>query len=277
MDNKLVLKSISRLDLCVDFQCFENNYHPRDLIADLLSSKILYNCNSDFSLHGHTRNVAQFDSMSFGSRASNYYVTMYNKSQEMRSVKTKNYIEKLWKNNNFDMSKDTWRVEIAINNSKSCLVDGETGEAFVLNYDNLKDKGILKNYFQLLINHKFAFKINSNQKNKSRMDDVKLFNFPNFIIRSFLLCYKRDTNRSNKVFVTSLVNYIISLPSHRKNIINEYKCLLLHYITEHNLFHYYKKRFSSELPLGTLSYNHKVIYAAPDSYADDFLETCFLA
>lgn len=256
---KLTNISISRFDLCCDFQEFINNYEVDRFMKDLINSKILYNCRSQFKVCGVSSDFQTIHSLSFGSRSSYIYVTLYDKTKEMRDVAVKNYIQKQWFVNNFDMSKPVWRLEFSINQNSEQLVNESSGDIFNITLDFISKQFNLFHLFKILVNKKFSFKKNENKTNKSRNSNVKLFDTESEKHSIVRLDLHRNITRSNKIHVNRSVKYILSLSpmQHHMKLLNV-KCLF-HYLSVHNMFDFFEKNYKDLCLFNQLSESDKII------------------
>lgn len=109
------VQSISRVDICADFNYFQNGLHPNHLIKGFAAEKYLKIGQPRFTLHGTTdRGYNCYNSVLFGSKNSNIYTRFYCKSLEMKEVKQKNWIVDCWKDLGLDLEREVWRVEFAV-------------------------------------------------------------------------------------------------------------------------------------------------------------------
>ena len=93
----------------------------------------------------------------------------------MNSVKWKPWIAQKWQQSNFDMNKDTWRLEVSIKSSNKLIVNTDTGEANILNsLDVLKDN-YTRLYYGAFRDKYFTFVIKDTQVKKNRMTKLPLF------------------------------------------------------------------------------------------------------
>lgn len=206
----LTPKGITRLDLAIDFVRFDyRNTLPEDFIKRFLSGRYLklgemrkYKLMGQQNEKNHT-----FDYLRFGSNTSPISVYMYNKSKEMREVRMKPYISDQWhKDGLSDTESDIWRLEITLKGNRMRMIDKQTAEIINVTIDKLyKDNTILERLFNAILSKYFRFKLNDGKANKSRMNDIILFDdiyhCPDDIV---IDRDKKDHTRSDKIFVRKM-------------------------------------------------------------------------
>ena len=116
------LKSISRIDICMDFQRFDNGLLPQTLIKKFLSSEYYKLGASKFTTIGNQKEAVEYDYIRFGSGKSSYSVYLYNKTKELKEVKDKPYIRESWEKAGFNNSEDVWRLEFSIRSDAKHLI-----------------------------------------------------------------------------------------------------------------------------------------------------------
>lgn len=204
-------KSLSRIDICYDSNYLANGYTHRQLIVDLFDKKILKNnlskVNWNLAGVGSAPDPSRMNSLKWGSTSSSVSVKMYNKTLEMKEVKTKPYIIQSWAVNGIDTEQDVWRVEISIKSDSTTTVRTDTGEIWRLSADSLRVQQLTEEVFHAYAAKYFAFKVNSGGKNKTRMKDLVLFEKSDKpTLRPIRITNESDSNRSDKVFLKKLLN-----------------------------------------------------------------------
>lgn len=118
--------SLSRLDVCADFNLFANGVHPLEFIRRYFAAptsevpSYLRHSSNRYRVHGQ-KNVyedgkapeIQHQTLSFGTRESAVQTNLYNKSEELRTH-DKPYIRAAWVGAGLNPS-DVWRVEFSLN------------------------------------------------------------------------------------------------------------------------------------------------------------------
>lgn len=205
--NKISIKSITRLDIALDFQKFENGLLPQLLIDRFLKCKYLKIGRGKFNVIGEQKFAQVFDYLRFGTKTSDLNVYLYNKSKELKQVKDKIYIREMWKKVKFDEKFDVWRLEISMK-AKACeVVDTVSGEVFKIKYQHLMNEKMLQNIYYSMLNKHFRFVINDNQLNKSRMQKVELFSNSNYTLKPIYLPKEHSFEYKDKLFVKYLYQY----------------------------------------------------------------------
>lgn len=204
---KIKVLNISRIDICADFNMFQDFVNPHDFIKYFVSGAILKNGRCDFTLSGEHANSNVYNYFRVGKKTSDVIVYMYNKSKEMRDVKFKHYIYDKWVKNGLDVKRDVWRLEVSINGRGRQFIDKDTGEIKEIDLNSIyRPEGVVE-IFHTFINHYFNFKWNNNTKNKSRMKDVILFNVSASRILTTPLPKFKDTMKADKVMCKALYQY----------------------------------------------------------------------
>lgn len=133
------VESISRVDLCLDFQYFENGQRPPEFIADIMQEKkwkvgkakwsVLGQDNYEATVHpyiiskgsrkgqqayyvtntfkviGDANAEGRFTYMRWGAQSSEVNVYLYDKVKELREQHLKKYIVDSWRANGFEIDK----------------------------------------------------------------------------------------------------------------------------------------------------------------------------
>lgn len=199
-------KSISRIDICCDFESFDNNLHPEALMKGFLNNKYLKMGQSKYSLEGQQGNGQQFSYLRFGKRENEVSSYLYNKSKELKEVKDKPYIRDQWDQCGIGQNKDVWRLEVSLRTTQLRTIVQSTGEILRLDLDFITTKGVLENIYNAVILKYFHFKINDNQKQKRRMKDLVLFKGISTTLEMKIINDKPQTNRMDKIVVKKIAN-----------------------------------------------------------------------
>ena len=199
--------SISRLDICADFEKFNNNLEPKKLIKNFMTEKYLRNGRGKYTIIGNQKNVQDVEYLRFGSKSSAVNVYLYNKSIEMEDVKHKAHIAELWKQNDIGKDKQVWRLEVSLKSEAMTYVDDDSGEYFKLNLEHLKDNKFIKKLYYSLIQKYFEFRKNDGTKNKSRMKKVDLFDQDKMTYKRIKITNEPDYTRRDKVLLKNMYLY----------------------------------------------------------------------
>lgn len=218
-DLRIYFRSITRLDISVDFQKFSNGGDPEMFIRDFLGGKLIKKGRSvKYKTQGGTPTMSEkqerkkmtHDYLSFGLESSEVQSKIYNKSQEMRDVKVKNWIVENWQRNGWDESQgDVWRLEFSLKNrdKKRKEENKQTGEVHEYNMktlDLLQPEVYTKIWFKML-KDKFAFYIDEGKERKDRNEQVILFDQIQTNIVTMPVSKKKETGRSQKIFAKKLM------------------------------------------------------------------------
>lgn len=124
-----VYKSIARIDICLDFNVFDNGWTPQRFINAYMRSNISKVNQTNVSCHGSDNwDGRSFNSLKWGAVTSPISTKLYNKTLEMKQGEDKSYIRQWWQCGGdfvgmaikpdevtgLDMTKDVWRLEFSI-------------------------------------------------------------------------------------------------------------------------------------------------------------------
>lgn len=203
--------SISRLDICLDFNQFKTGLSPRSLIDRFMSGKLYPVSKCDYTVSGRFANGCNHEYLRIGSRKSDIVARLYNKTAEMNSVRFKHYISDSWKATGVDTSRDVWRLEFQLSGKSKEFLDVLTGVVYRVNKDLLYDYKSMKSLFALLCYKYFRFKIPSGDSNKSRWKDFELFDFETVKARKLVKTTAIDSTRSLRIFSARLARFCMEL------------------------------------------------------------------
>lgn len=129
MTYDFVYKSIARIDICLDFNVFDNGWTPQRFINSYMRSNISKVNQTNVSCHGSDNwDGRSFNSLKWGAVTSPISTKLYNKTLEMKQGEDKSYIRQWWQCGGdfvgmaikpdevtgLDMTKDVWRLEFSI-------------------------------------------------------------------------------------------------------------------------------------------------------------------
>jgi hypothetical protein len=265
---KLTLKSITRIDVCIDFQEFHNHRKPENLIKYFLSGQLLKKGKSQFQVNGKqevkipikeksnyiresknniyikldevqalgkNHHQVNLQYLKFGGQNSNIKYYLYNKTQEMQQKTDKPWIRQVHKIAEFEESEDVWRIEFSITNSNANLTDCETGEIIHLkNLECLKRQNIVALFWSLFSKYFVFLKVGSDS-NKSRMKQIKLLDKPDMIRLFQWDVPKTKSDRADKIFIKKLHEHYDELRRLRPQLAESNDAIKKQYIEERNL------------------------------------------
>lgn len=238
--------SISRLDLCCDFQHFTNMLDPRVFIQRYLaegplSDGIQYIRKGSNMYHVTGRKRKTFISESgevdadrsqnrpeyirFGSHKSGVSVYLYNKTLELYEKHHKPYIREMWVKNGIieDETKPVWRLEISVK-SKGMSVEDKSSSQVVkslglrnirqLGLSDFVDQATIANVFWAYANKYWVFRQVTKVKYVKDMPIVPLFDVqlePTIMPRDMSLSL--DTGRAEMLAGRTLQRIADECPS----------------------------------------------------------------
>lgn len=204
-ETKLIFKSITRADIARDFLRFADETHPQEFIRKFFTGEILKNGRGKFQAIGEQKTRTVYEYLKFGSPTTGRHIYLYNKSNELREVKEKHHIRDFWKLNNLATGADVWRIEFSFKGSKNKIIDQLSGLLEKIKLEDLFNFVKLYEILNTAINQLFSFKSNDGTKNKTRMDDIKLFEEPDKTRKLISLPDQTDTTRSQRIMLKSMI------------------------------------------------------------------------
>lgn len=196
--------SLSRLDLAMDFHCFENGLAPQDFIKRFMGGKYSLVSKAKFAVYGEADGKNSFESLTIGSRQSPCRVYLYNKTKELNEVAYKSWIVNAWEKAGLDKSRDVWRLEVSIKHDGMKLVEVDSGDVFGFDWKDVKDRFAMCKVYESLVSRYFRFVPYSESKNRYRLPVLKLFGWTGLTLRRYRDVPKVKTNRSDKIFAAKL-------------------------------------------------------------------------
>lgn len=259
----LTFVSISRMDICCDFQHFAEDLDPRLFIQRYLAEGPLndgvqyirkgsnkyfvigrkrrkYVDNSGLVDNDRTQN--QPENLRFGSHQSGVSAYLYNKSLELFEKHHKPYIRRLWEENGIieDESKPVWRLEFSVK-SKSMTVENKSSSQIcktlglrdlrALNISDFATPGSVENIFWAYCNKFWVFRQLTEAKYIKDMPIVHLFDVdiePTIIPRDMSLAL--DSGRSEMLAgrtLQKIADECTSLDTDQKHILYRASLILV--------------------------------------------------
>lgn len=242
------IKSISRLDIAMDINYFDNGEHPQSLIRRFMSDEIWYLFSKKFTCIGKQNQKQTYQYLRFGSAASSYSIYLYNKSLELREQKDKPYIRDIWENVGLN-TKDVWRLEVSLKTdakaimqyddkiikSGSNYVNGITGEVLDkekdiyispkgkvyqierITIDSISSAESIEALYMKLISRLFIFREKIKGKKKKDCPNIEYVNKNRKYInyRPCRITYATTSGRTEKV----VMNYLDKLVSENEELL----------------------------------------------------------
>lgn len=233
-DFRLSVKGISRLDLCADFLRFIDYADVQDFIRDFLAVKIWkigqakYKCAGkaakaptlphykrkskrtkdtdpeSFKVIGKQSARHNFQYLRFGSHVSDVSAYLYNKTQEFKDVKRKNYIEEMWSHSGIDPNQTVWRLEFSVKGNGIKFIDNTSGEFFQKTLDMALDPVLREQLYNALFLKYWIFRYNDGQIRKDRMKPVHMLDINASIYEPRAIDCSDETSRENKRMITAI-------------------------------------------------------------------------
>lgn len=218
-DCNIEFLNISRLDLCADFNHFDAYPNMQDFFHDFLTLKLLkigaakYKVCADattsqkheyFKMIGLQSSQHTYQYLRFGSKVSKVSAYLYNKTQEFRDVKRKNYIAEAWAANQIDESQEVWRLEFSLKGDGIKFVNQETGEWQTKNLEMVLDPVQRTQLYNALYLKYWCFRVNDGQVRKDRMQTAKLLPIESSILQPVVIEGTAVTSREQKRMISAI-------------------------------------------------------------------------
>lgn len=211
--------SISRLDLCADFNHFVAYPDMQDFFQDFLTLKILKIGAAKYKVCANAMNTQQheyfkmiglqssqhtYQYLRFGSKVSKVSAYLYNKTQEFRDVKRKNYIAEAWKANGIEEEKEVWRLEFSLKGDGIKFINSVTGECLQKDLDMVLNIERRVQLYNALYLKYWQFRINDGQQRKDRMKNADLLPITNSILLPIVIQGSDVTDREQKRMISAV-------------------------------------------------------------------------
>lgn len=212
-DNNFVFQSISRIDICADFNDFAT-MSPLALIEGFAAKNLRHvgrGVGALYFNHGveHNRLTGERDygvrytGLSFGTHSSDARVYLYNKSFELLTQGDKPWIRDTWVSAGLDV-RNVWRLEVSLKSDGCRFKDKQTGEKVAVDLERSKDTDELDKIYRTFVMKLFAFVKNRRGiTNISREPRITLFEgFPMYIHK----CIRNVSpgNKFERMFIKAL-------------------------------------------------------------------------
>lgn len=213
---RLHYKGVSRLDIAYDCNYFYNGRSPKKFLHDYICKPLeekggIYLANVKKHVAFFEKSISsntRYSYVKFGMGTGGRSAYMYDKSVELREVKDKPWIRKMWEDNGLlnDDKHHVWRSEISIKAQGKKLLNLDTGELFALHPTFLDTYEKICKIFHFYASKAFDFRINEGQKNRRNFPPLRLFD-----TTIAITCVPRkvsiaaDIGRSEKVCRNTLV------------------------------------------------------------------------
>lgn len=177
--NNITYESISRVDICADFNDFAT-MSPRALIEGFAAKKFRHigrGVGALYFNHGLGAERDEFDrpikdygvrynGLSFGTHASDAHVYLYDKSEELRTQGDKPWIRDVWKSAGLDV-RHVWRLEVSIKSKGLKFKDRKTGTPVKITVNTCMETSELDKIY-----HTFTKRLFSFIKNRSGITNI---------------------------------------------------------------------------------------------------------
>ena len=218
-DCNIEFLNISRLDLCADFNHFRSYPNMQDFFQDFLTLKLWkigaakykvcankateFDCDF-FKMIGLQSSRHTYQYLRFGSKVSKVSAYLYNKTQEFRDVKRKNYIAEAWAANDIDEAAEVWRLEFSLKGDGIKFVNQKTGEWQTKNLEMVLDPTQRTQLYNALYLKYWDFRVNDGQVRKDRMKHADLLPIEGSILKPVVIEGSDVTDREQKRMISAV-------------------------------------------------------------------------
>ena len=211
--------NISRLDLCADFNHFESYPDMQQFFQDFLTIKLWkigaakykvcankateFDCDY-FKLIGLQSSRHTYQYLRFGSKVSKVSAYLYNKTQEFRDVKRKNYIAEAWAANDINEKDEVWRLEFSLKGDGIKFLNQETKQWQSKNLEMVLDPIQRTQVYNALYLKYWDFRVNDGQQRKDRMKHARLLPIESSILKPVVITGSDVTDREQKRMISAI-------------------------------------------------------------------------
>lgn len=179
----LLYRSLSRIDICLDFQEFDSGLLPSDFVISFMKGD--YQKINQCNLAAHGKDgwaLRSWNSLKWGSEKSAVTTKLYDKTLELEQQRDKSYIRDIWQACGLVGSAHVWRVEFSVSPHSNFMVSDKEKVLIPRSLDAFSNKE--RQFFQFCVfaNKYFHFKhreytATGSLRPKNRCADVDLFHF----------------------------------------------------------------------------------------------------
>jgi hypothetical protein len=206
-------KALSRLDLCMDFQYFDNGMKPSNLIRGFYTVRYWKVGQIKALGVGKQHNEYDPETLSFSGKKTAVSTKLYNKTKEMTEVKFKPYIHDSWNDCGLLNGKDVWRLEVSIKPDGKNMVNVNTGEMIAVKLSVIDSPEKVMNLFFIFALKYWRWKDNNGHTPKKNARELELFKVSSDIQvwKPVRITNHMDTDRTAKM----LVNKLLDISEHK--------------------------------------------------------------
>ena len=218
-DCHILFLNISRLDLCADFNHFEHYTDMQMFFQDFLTLKLWkigaakykvcankateIDCDY-FKMIGLQSSRHCYQYLRFGSKVSKVSAYLYNKTQEFRDVKRKNYIAEAWAANEINENEEVWRLEFSLKGDGIKFLNKETNQWQAKNLEMVFDPIQRTQLYNALYLKYWDFRVNDGQQRKDRMNHARLLPIESSILKPVVITGSDVTDREQKRMISAI-------------------------------------------------------------------------
>ena len=157
-----------------------------------------------FKMIGLQSSRHTYQYLRFGSKVSKVSAYLYNKTQEFRDVKRKNYIAEAWAANDIDEAAEVWRLEFSLKGDGIKFVNQKTGEWQTKNLEMVLDPTQRTQLYNALYLKYWDFRVNDGQVRKDRMKHADLLPIEGSILKPVVIEGSDVTDREQKRMISAV-------------------------------------------------------------------------
>lgn len=211
-------KGITRIDLAYDCNLYAGGRKPGKFINEYISKSedelggVARKGSSEFTCHGSKQRgeSGKINYLSFGAPTARVRAYIYNKTKELKEVKDKYHIRKMWEINGLVNTEEcpVWRSEISIKAEGQDLLNMATGELFKLSVEHLEHQEAIERLFRIYAERYFYFTVNKGQKRRKDRPRLVLFeNSGKVTTKPVFMSRFADTGRMEMIVAKKIDEY----------------------------------------------------------------------
>lgn len=225
-------KNITRFDLALDFQLFDDGEKPEHFVSRYMSGEISKLHQSKLATYGIEKNkpdkteegwdvashgedawnARKWNSLKWGAPTSAISTKLYNKTMELsREGHDKPYIRDAWDDCELNEDLPVWRIEFSVKSQKRHMVEKDSGQLLEITLEQLASRELLLFHFYSFFAEYFDFRIvDYNSKGeavrKDRCPRLTLFYIgkDDEAYKPITLSNKQDSTRTDKLLIKRL-------------------------------------------------------------------------
>jgi hypothetical protein len=202
----LDVRGFSRVDLFFDKEEKEGEFSSKKFLNDVSNDIITKKKNVKDTIFRQYLKSNDINAMYFGSRKSDVFIRIYDKTLEFEQKREKKHIRDFWELNGFKKDSQVFRYEFECRNFDKKIINKENGKIL---YDDENPMSLFYNFneiFEYLIDTRFLFEYKDKKSKKKNIFKPIYFRLAHI---KYLRFYKRYATTGQKSMKIYLKNFYI--------------------------------------------------------------------